>query len=177
MPRITPPSPTAVQLAGDPAFEDRFASVGSVAPIVTRRTSGDITVASTSAAWVDLDPSGGAAARNLDIVIPGVTAGQQVELGINCFANNGAGIVFLTYFSIVGALPVNDISGSTSGVGGWVLAPSFWAKASGMVPYTIQAGDIEDGNARFRARYNSGGAKIIYASGYPLICEGRGPLG
>lgn len=165
--------------AAEAAHADATAAL--VAPLVTKRTLGDINLVNTAGAYEDLDNSGTPNARNLDIVFPDVVAGQVVELEPNLLASNGAGFVFLTFASIVNGAVVNQIHGAVAGgVAGWFLPASAFGTASGPFPYTLQAGDIEGGNARFRLRYRSNGSKTIYANGgttYALAVIGRGPKG
>lgn len=161
------------------------AALAVVTPIVTRRTSGDLTLTASTSAWAPVDPTGSTAARDLDIVFSGVVAGQQVRLGVNAFLGNQATAVYLDFWSVVAAAKVNAISSGTSssvnGVGGWVSPASFFGFPAGSVPYTIQAGDIENGSARFRLYYKTGSAasKTLYAStaAWPIILEGSGPFG
>lgn len=121
------------------------------------RTTGDITVSSTS--WANLENS-------LDITLT-AQAGDVIEAGIS--ARCSGSFVFLDVVTVVGGSPVNSF-GRTSGLptdsdGG----PSTWSfpnggdTIGGSVMYTVVAGDVSSGTVTLRLRYRVSVGNTIYA--------------
>lgn len=127
-------------------------------------TTANLTLNSTT--FADVDPSGTAAARNLDVVLSAKT-GDWVELGLSARTDAGAVTLYLDMASIVSSAPVNYISGGAGdGIQGWSGVNGQTTPISGNVLYQVQAGDIENGQVRFRLRYRTTAAtnKVVVAT-------------
>lgn len=120
------------------------------------RTSGDVTVSSTSWAAVD---------TGLDIAIP-ASIGDVLELTISALfsnasptANNDVGIV-------VSGSVASRASGSSNGVGSWNVRGSNYFSAGGAFFYTVQSGDLASGEITLRwlAKLETSGSRTLYAS-------------
>lgn len=115
----------------------------------TTRTAGTLTLNST--AWADVD-------NTLDLVLE-AAAGEWIEVGISARWANEAPFGVLDAATIVAGSPVNHISGNSSGtsqgVQGWLGEGGSYSKAGAVVPYLVQAGDIDGGTVRIRLRYRT----------------------
>lgn len=150
-----------------------------VAPIQTRKADANLTL-NTAAAWNDVDASGSASARDLDVVIPGVAAGQWVTFTPNFYSASTAGALFCDVFTVVAGSYVNQFGTSGGGVTSWFIFTNTAVTRGGPVSYQVQAGDIENGSVRLRFRtYNTNAtARSISSTGGNIaIFEGRGPFG
>lgn len=155
---------------------------GSMAPVVVRKSNANLTLA-VDANYQDIDPSGTANARELDIVIPNAVAGKWIVGGINVLITSSTVAAAMDFFTIVAGVPIHKFGDPTSLTG---AAPGSWQPEAnktlaimGSVPYQIQADDIESGSVRIRmrSRQTSGAARIIFSGGGGLlIMEGRGPF-
>lgn len=135
--------------------------VKPVAPL--QRTSGNLAPNSTS--WADLDTSGSAAARDLDVIIP-ASAGDVIYVAPNFVVGTDAVDLYLDVATIVSSAVVNTFSGQAGGIGGWFCGSGLIVGITGPAGYVVQAGDISGGNVRCRMRYKTGAAnaKTVYAS-------------
>lgn len=155
----------------------------ALAPILVRKQDANLTLA-VGAAYVDIDTSGTAASRTLDVVIPGVSAGQWISINPNILVTSSTIACYLDAFTIVAGAPVHKFGDPTSLTG---PAPSSWtcnANLIGIISnpvfYQVVAGDIEGGSVRvrFRSLQTSGAARVVFSGGGGLlILEGRGPFG
>ena len=130
-----------------------------------RRTSGNLTLNSTS--WANLD-------TGLDLVLPAY-AGDVVEVGLTARWNNESVFVGLDAVSLVSGSPVvtwsqNAAEGALAlGVGGWE-GWNGYGSVGGSVLKLIAATDLTSGvlTIRFRYRTNTAANKLLYASTDPL---------
>lgn len=158
-----------------------LATVGEVAPAgsvagkldVNVRTTGDITLNSTS--FTDLDPSGSASARDLDVVLT-AEAGEWVLLYFEGRFNSAAVDGRIDAATIVSGAVVNNLYGNAGSVV-WRAPSSEDAMVGGWgKPYQVQAGDLDGGQVRFRFRYatNTATNRTLFAGGNnPLTVAGR----
>lgn len=139
----------------------------AMAPIETIKSDGNWAVGQVQNTWAEFDTTGSAAARSYDIVIPGVTAGQWVLLGINAWSAAAAAPTYIDFWSIVAGAKVNPVGDSLVGTFAWALTNNAVTALQGMIPYQLQAGDIENGSARFRLhnRNTTTTARSLIASG------------
>lgn len=135
--------------------------------------------------WHDLDPSGSAAAKPLDLVVPNVTAGQWVCVTPN-LASGGSSSAFvgLDIWTIVAGVPVHNFgptpAGVNGGVSGWKLNASVLSPITGAAWYQVQQSDIENGAVRLRLRdYNATttARSLTAGSGYRIELVATGPFG
>lgn len=135
------------------------ANSGTYAPkaadVVVTYTGGTLTLNNT--AWTDLDSSGSAAARNLDLLIP-AEAGDLVHIEPSFVVAAAATDLFFDVATVVAGAVVNTFSGTPNGIGGWFCPTSVGIPVSGAVYLTVQAGDIDNGNVRCRLRFKTGSA-------------------
>lgn len=164
---------------------DPVAAVGNT-PIVVKKTNGDIVLAPSNSVWTDVDSSGTAAVRTLDIVIPNVSAGQWISYHPSFFvtATGAVGVRFdVATIDALGAV-IHTAGDATWGVTTWFVSASAAANVVDPISMQLQASDIVNGSVRLRLRYLSTGAVVsrtIQAGttgGFgQIILEGRGPLG
>lgn len=126
--------------------------------------------------WKDVDAGGTADARPLDLVIPAV-AGDIIYVEPNIVLGNQAVDAYFDVATVVAGAVVNTFSGATAGgIGGWFAPTSIVYGVTGAAPYTVTAGDIEDGAVRCRLRGKSGADvnRTIYAASdsWPLKIGG-----
>jgi hypothetical protein len=129
----------------------------AMAPIQVVKSDGNWPVGVVANTWAEFDTTGSAAARSYDIVIPGVTAGQWIVAGAK----------------------VNPVGDSLVGTFAWALTNNAVTALQGTIPYQIQAGDIENGAARFRLynRNTTTTARSLVASGGGKVkLWGSGPF-
>jgi hypothetical protein len=151
--------------------------VGPPKSIIVTKGDASISVVNTSAAWVDSDPGGNAAARPLDLVVPNVRAGDWIEVEPLLLADNTAGFVRLRFATIVAGALVNTVPSGEAPPGCWALLSSVYDKAVGALSYQLQAGDIENGSVRLRLQHVSTNTRTLFASTpYTLRLEARGPF-
>lgn len=164
MARISPPAPS---------------SAASLRPVRVSKTDANLACGVVANTWHDLDPGGSASARPLDIVIPGVSAGDWVEVSANLYSPNAATAVYLDIFTVVAGAVVNQFGSATTGIVGWLLPSGLAWQASNSGRYQVQSGDIEGGSVRLRIRdrNTSTTARSIGASGgIEFRMDGRGPF-
>lgn len=144
-----------------------------------RRTTGNITV--TSGTWTDLDPTGTAPARDLDLPLE-AQVGDVID--IYCAGRweaHGSAYAALDAASVDAAgSPVNYASTATSTPAGDAVIPWFGYPAaitfSGSIMFVVAAGDIVSGRVRLRLRMRatSGSGKILNAStSIPLVWNAK----
>lgn len=150
------------------------------APVVVSKTDAAIVLSTTQNTWADIDAGGTAAARPLDLVIPGVAVGQWVSVNPVMHPTNAATSVQFDIFTIVAGAPVHQFGGATTGVSAWLAQSSVTEKLTAVRSYQLQAGDIENGAVRLRMRSRNltTTARSLNASaGFEFRLEGRGPFG
>lgn len=151
---------------------------------VARRPSGyvPITATSTSAyplqtsgtAWVDLDNGGSAAARPLDIVIPGLRNGDSVEFGFNSLSFAAANAQYARVATIVSGAVVNAHEAL-----GWAALNNTVSAMNGSIILPVVSGDIENGSVRLRIQYQrvtGTASRSIGVDTMPTRTWGRGPF-
>lgn len=125
-----------------------------------RRTSGDLTLNSTT--WADLD-------NGLDLVLA-AREGDSIEVGISAQAAEEALDGYLDVATVVAGSPVNYFGtaggASDRGIAAWILAVSAVSSPAGAIHRTLTAGDIDGGTVRLRLRYRTSSAsnKTLRAS-------------
>lgn len=129
--------------------------------VKARRTSGNLTLNSTS--WANVD-------TGLDLTLNEVQVGDEIVYGIGGLANNEAVFLYFDVATIVSAAPVNYFGtaggASDNGVVGWFCASGAYVGFGGLShPYTIQAGDLTDGSVTLRLRYRTqtAGNRVVRA--------------
>lgn len=152
-----------------------------LAPVRVVKSDANLTLVANTQAWADVDTGGTAAARPLDVVISGVTAGQWVDLEVNAHLASAAAVCLLDVFTVVSGSPVNQFGSTEIGVSGWVVNASIGVDLVGRMSYQLQAGDIEGGSVRLRLRYKNVHATVARVldgtGGNRIVLEGRGPFG
>jgi hypothetical protein len=127
---------------------------------VIRRTSGNITLTSTS--WANVD-------TGLDLTLPAAT-GDYVEVELNAFLGSEAAYTRLDVGSLVSAAIVNTWgangaeSAGSEGAGGWTGITGVFTPVSGGIGRVLVAGDITDGNVVLRLRYRTDANKTLNAN-------------
>lgn len=118
-----------------------------------KRTSGNITLNSTS--WANVD-------TGLDITFTGVSAGDWVDYSTGFLLASAAVNVNLDVCTVVSGSPVNYLgaAGGGSDVGGmcWYSPASVDTPVSGTIAYQVQSGDLSAGSLTLRLRYRSASA-------------------
>ena len=127
-----------------------------------RRTSGNITLNSTT--WANVD-------TGADLTIE-AQVGDVIEVGINCIAGNEAvdawmDVGFLVSAAINSSVGSGEITTTTGdGILGWLIGNGVQDKPGPPAHKTLVAGDIDANGrvtARLRYRTASATAKTIYA--------------
>lgn len=137
-------------------------------PVGVAKSDANISL-TTSGDYVDTDPSGTSAARNLDVVIPNVATGQQVSMAGSFRMAAGSGFGFFRFATIVGGSIIN-----TFAVPGWSFNTIEKFATGEAAPYTLASGDIEGGSVRLRLQSITTAARTISASsGYVFNLWGR----
>ena len=154
---------------------------GNFVPVTTKFQSGDVAFANTAGVWTAVDVNGSNDAKPTDLVFPGARADDWVWLGINGVVGNGAGILYLDFFSIVDGAKVHQLApsgGTDDGVGAWITPSAQFGYKAGLMPYQLLAGDIDDGIARFRLHYIATNTKSLEAAAtdWPFVLMGMGPF-
>lgn len=152
-------------------------------PIVVKKNAPSGVIALTqSTVWKDIDPDGTAAARPLDLVIPGVSPGDWVRVTPNFYysilaGNNGA---YVDIFTVVDGVAVNHPGDAEGGIAGWMIEGGLAGRVSGPVSLQVTADDIENDSVRLRLRYKLAAAATrgIWAGLYDVEfrLEGDGPF-
>lgn len=129
--------------------------VGTVPHDFAKRSSGNITVSSTT--WVDVDNA-------LDLTVD-AASGDSLLVVVNGLWNAEATEGHLNAATVVAGSPVNLIEPtSTTGVGGWWGRSGLVANIGAGFTYTVQAGDVASGQVTLRLRARQvGGNKILFA--------------
>lgn len=125
------------------------------------RTSGDLTLNSTS--WADVDTG-----LDLDLL---AEAGDVIKAGVSALMGSEAVEARLDVATIVSAAVVNTFGG-TAGVPGWVGPSGALTPIGGSVMYELVSGDIDTGVVTLRLRYQTSTAtnKTLEAgTDYPLM--------
>jgi hypothetical protein len=157
-------------------------NLAMVSLVRTIKNDGNLSLVGASGApWTDVDTSGTAAARNLDIVIPNVEAGDFVEVNLDCFVASAGGSCALDMRTIVAGAAVNHFGSSNVGIGwsGWLLSNNVPVTVGSRALYQLQAGDIEDGSVRCRLAFSLAATftrTISATGGLALRLAGRGPF-
>lgn len=136
-----------------------------------RRTAGNLTLNSTN--WANVDTA-------LDIVLTGVTAGDEIAYGASGLLQNENVQVFFDVATIVSSAPLNSLARraavetapGTSGFAMWnSVGAQYWRLAGVTPPYTLVSGDIVAGTVTLRLRYATGVAsnKTLFASASNLL--------
>lgn len=147
--------------------------------VQTIRTSSNIVLA-IAAAFTDLDPTGTAAARDLDVVLPNMKVGDGFDFRPYLALQGSAGSFFANLAVIKAGVVQRSLFGSSFG-------NQFWSGATTSGLYVrdsthkqqVLAGDLEaDGSLRLRMQYikSSATSTIAITSDFPLVMEGRGPF-
>lgn len=139
--------------------------------VKARRTSGNLTLNSTS--WANVD-------TGLDLVLNEVQVGDEIVYGISVTAGNEGVEVYLDVATIVAAAPVNHLgsrgaaptTSSDYRIGAWRLPSGSYQGIGGTAPpYTVVAGDLSGGTLTLRLRYLSSTAanKTLLASTVSML--------
>jgi hypothetical protein len=128
--------------------------ISSLPSARARRTSGDVSMNSTT--WANFD-------TGLDLVIA-AQAGDVLLVDVSGHYNSEAVGGILDAATIVSGSPVNYISGgaggaSNRGVLGW-YGPGASASVGAAIQYVVQSGDISGGNVTLRLRYRTTSASV-----------------
>lgn len=170
----------------DPGIDASFATDVSLAsavnPVQVIRATGNFQAA-VAAVWTDLDPGGTAAARPLDVVLPGMAVGNGFEYR-----------PIFAVASVTGGFLLNLVAIKNGTVARRMFPPGTldfgyipWNAPSGQgkeinaaTPRLfVQEGDLEDdGSLRLRLQYQQAtNPRTINADvGWPMWLEGRGPF-
>lgn len=175
---LIPVLKSSESLAEDPALVEAFVSPQAVNPVQVSRTSANFNAA-VSAVWADLDPGGVAAARPLDIVLPGMAVGDGYDFKPNLTLGSVTG-GFLMNLAIIKAGAVHRRLFSASfGFFPWSV-PTGQAKDVFAPIYrqVVEANDLENDALRLRLQYiQATNARLVNATtDIPLVLEGRGPF-
>lgn len=152
------------------------------APIVATKTDAALTIGHTgSGVWADTDTGGNAAARPLDLVVPGVRAGQRITLSILAHYTTGTNGGVMDFWSVVGGAPVSHI-GQGAPNGPWIFEGGKAGMVSGRATFTVQEADIENGSVRLRLRHSlptaGGTLHTLFAGfGFEIRLEADHPKG
>lgn len=161
-------------------LDDTYAAAASLAPVRVAKSDANLPVTTVAGTWTDLDTGGTAAARPLDVVIPGVKVGQWVEVEPNATSAAATTNVSLDICTIVAGVPVHHFGDpALIGVTAWFCPSGALKHITGAVWYQVQADDIENGSVRLRmrARNSSTTARAINATGGNIFTlVGRGPF-
>lgn len=167
---------------GDDGVEILLSGVAGLSPVIVRKSDANLTLA-VNAAYQDVDPSGTASSRDLDIVIPNVAVGQWVDFVMNILVTSSTVACAFDVFTVVSGAVVHKFGSPTSLSGptpsAWFAEANKSLAAQGSVAYQIQTGDVENGSVRLRVRslQASGAARVIFSAGGGLfLAEGRGPF-
>lgn len=160
------------------------AAPGRLAPIVVERTAGALSMGIVANTWHDLDTGGSAASRPLDVVIPGVRAGDWVGIDPDFSSNATAAAAYLDIFTIVAGAPVHRFGGdrspsSVGGNGSWVAAAGTGLNVAATIWYQLDATDIENGAVRLRLRdcnVTTTARTVNAVAAVPFRMAGRGPF-
>jgi hypothetical protein len=127
------------------------------------RTSGNLTLNNTS--WTNVD-------TGLDLTVA-AEAGDVVTLDLSAIVGGEGVNLYMTAATIVSAAVVNRITDGAFGIPSWG-AYTTYVPAAGAYQYTVQSGDIEDGNVTFRLQYQTGTAanKTLYANSNTALAWG-----
>lgn len=165
-------------------MSEEIISLGNIlrypAPIVVTKSDANLALSQTQNTWADVDPGGSAAARPLDLVIPGVKAGQWVEVEPNFYSGSTSAGIYLDVFAIVGGVPVSQFGLANEGVSGWTLLISTARFITGSRSKKLVSGDIENDSVRLRLRSRNAttiSRAIAASAGNSFVLEGRGPFG
>lgn len=161
-----------------------WASLGTVPPsmVQTVKSDANIALASSAFTWIDVDLGGNAAARPLDLVLPGVQAGQGVVAGVGLRCTAGSGSELFRFVTIVAGAVVNPFNVAAGlGTTGLQVPASTTTSVAGEQAYRLAAGDISGGAVRIRLQHlNFGAASTItcdtVANGYTLDLRATGPF-
>lgn len=170
--------PSATELLSDPDFQEAFASPAAVNPVQVTRTSGNLS-AVVSAVWADLDSTGTAAARTLDVVLPNMSVGDNFIVRPIFTANAITGGFLMTCAVIVGGAVQRNLFDATYGFFPWAIPTAASKDVNAPSPrLTVVGGDLENGSLRLRLRHQQAtNPRVINAvGGIPFFFEGRGPL-
>lgn len=118
-----------------------------------KRTSGDVTLNSTS--WANVD-------TGMDITLTAST-GDTVEVAVSAFYGNEGVTASLDVVTLVSGSPVNSLATGTTpsdsnfGIAGLRIASTsaVVANAAASIMYTLQSGDISAGSVTLRLRYRT----------------------
>lgn len=158
------------------------AGQGVSAPIVEVHSTSDLILNNVN--WTDvMAATGSAAARDRDIIIPNVVAGQWVRVEPRfVVAATGATSIFFDIFTIVAGNPVNQFGSPQVGVYSWFANTSTLTQIGGGASYQLVAGDIEDiagvPSVRLRLKFKTAAAvnRAILAgtavAGSRMVLEG-----
>lgn len=121
--------------------------------VKARRTSGNLTLNSTS--WANVD-------TGIDLVLDEVQVGDELVAGISGLAGNESVSLYLDVVTVVSSTPVNsfakagavEASPGVEGIQAWRAdGASFLAVGGLSMPYTVVSGDLSSGSVTLRLRY------------------------
>lgn len=175
MPTIAPPRASTAAVT---------ALQTALVPVRVTRTAGALSLGVSANAWHDLDTTGSAAARNLDVVIPGVVAGDWICIDPDFSSNSSAAAGYFDMHTVVAGAYVHRFGGdhsptSVGGTAGWSFGSSTSSATQASSWYQVQADDIENGAVRCRLRDCNATttARTVNAiAALPLTLVGRGPF-
>lgn len=125
--------------------------------VMKERTAGALAVGTVANTWHDPDQSGSAAARDLDMVVPGVAIGDWVRVDLDLSSASTAAAVYIDVHTIVAGAAVHRFGGdhsptSVGGSGSTLMLTNVAASLAGSLWYQIVSGDVESGSVRLRVR-------------------------
>lgn len=153
---------------GDSASSDATSGV----PITATSTAA-YALPTTGTTWTDVDNGGSASARPLDIVIPSVEDGDDVEVGISAVSYSASLSGYVRVATIVSGSVVTGHHAQ-----GWTIPQSVTAVLAGSIIVPVVTGDIEGGSVRLRVQFqrlNGSAARNIGESDVAMRVWGRGP--
>lgn len=164
-------------------LSENKADLGSSA-VTVQRTAGALAFGIQANTWHDVDTTGTAAARDLDVVIPGVEAGQSIMVFPDMISPNTAAGVYLDMHTIVAGVAVHRFSGdrsptSVGGAASWLCPINYYGIIGAPLSYVVQESDIQDGAVRCRLRdcnATTTARSVSATAALPLRLVGRGPF-
>jgi hypothetical protein len=159
---------------------ERFGRTAAPAPVIVSKTDAPLALGVVANTWTDVDPGGTAAARPLDVVIPGLKVGDWVTLAPVLHPTNAATSVQFDAFTIVDGLPVHQFGAAVGGVSAWLAVSAVTTTLTATRSYQIAEGDLDAaGNVRLRLRsrnLSTTPRSLNASAGFEFRLEGRGPF-
>lgn len=152
-----------------------------ITPLRTRDVSGVTFNIPTNAAWADVDQTGVAAARNMDLVFPGCKVGDWIQVSPKIKVNGGAGIgaTLFTLGTVVAGVVTNiPILTGLYGVFDWNAGATLAKYEFQPVWFQVTAPMLDGTNVRVRLRaiQNANPRAVNISADIPWEMEGLGPF-